>query len=126
MKKTITLLVICISIFFSKNLLAQTRFVEYKFTGAIGNNLITLTFVEPDHFYNYLQGYYYYTKYKKKIEFSGEEGVFDGQVKLTETANGKNTGYFVFNNLDYSKNKIVGKWYTIDGRKSFDVVLNKK
>lgn len=100
--------------------------VDYNFTGTIGNNSIQLTFQEFATNYNWLSGYYSYTKYNKTIEFAGEEGVFDGQILLKETVNGQNTGYFIFNNLDYSQNKIVGKWYNMDGSVSYDVVLNKK
>lgn len=100
--------------------------VDYEFTGTIGNNSIELTFQEFATNYNWLSGYYSYTKYNKTIEFAGEEGVFDGQILLKETVNGQNTGYFIFNNLDYSQNKIVGKWYNMDGSVSYDVVLNKK
>jgi len=125
MKKTLTLLAICLSIFISKNLSAQTRSVEYEYTGTIGNNSVKVTFLELEQMYNWLQGYFLYTKYNKKIEFRGEEGVFDGKEKLTESVDGKNTGYFIFYDLDYSKTKITGKWYTMDGSKSYDVVLNK-
>ena len=124
MNKIILFIGICIAI--SKYASSQTQFVEYKFTGTIGNNQIAMTFLEPDHFYNYLQGYYSYTKYKKDIEFQGEDGVFDGEEKLIESSNGKNTGYFIFYNLDYSKSKIIGKWYTMDGSKSYTVTLMKK
>ncbi len=104
---------------------AQTRFTEYKFEGAIANSPIVLIFEEPDHFFNNIQGSYYYTKFKKKISFSGPEGQFDGRLKLIESVDDKNTGYFIFENLDYTKDKVVGKWFTMDGKKSFDVILNK-
>jgi len=125
MKKSLIFVILCLGIFLSTKIYAQTQFTEYKFQGTINNNPIIITFLEPDHFYNYFQGNYYYTKYKKKIEFRGVDGVFDGHVKLTESVNGKNTGYFIFENLDYSKNKVVGKWYSMDGEKSYDVILTK-
>ena len=123
MQKIATILVL--TVILSSKLLAQTQYVEYKFQGTINNNPIVITFLEPDHFFNYFQGNYFYTKYNKKIEFRGEDGVFDGHVKLTESVNGINTGYFIFENLDYSKNKVVGKWYSMDGKKSYDVILTK-
>jgi len=117
--------VVFVCCFISKNTLAQTLSIEYKYTGTVGNNSVEVVFIELDKWYNHLQGYYFYTKYNKKIEFRGEDGVFEGMVKLTESVNGKNTGYFVFYDLDYSKRKLTGKWYTMDGRKSYTVVLTK-
>jgi hypothetical protein len=119
-------LIFLLAIFISNTVTAQTQYAEYEYTGKIGNNAINLIFLEPDHFYNHLQGVYSYTKYNKRIEFNGEDGEFEGKVKLIESVNGKNTGYFVFNDLDYTKNKIIGKWYSMDGSKSFDVILYKK
>jgi hypothetical protein len=126
MKKLIAVFVLLCNLFTSTEMLSQSPVVEYKFSGTIGTSAIELTFVEPANWYNYIQGYYVYTKYKSKIEFKGDEGVFDGKVILTEYTEGKETGYFVFFDLDYTKAKIEGKWYTMDGSKVFDVTLNKR
>jgi hypothetical protein len=123
--KIILILLLLTSIFISKNINAQTLYSKVKYSGSIGSNPIVLNFLVPDHFYNYIQGNYYYTKYKKKIEFRGEDEVFQGEIKLTESVKGKNTGYFLFDNLDgidFPK-KLIGKWYTMDRKKSYDVIL---
>jgi hypothetical protein len=125
MKKTFAIISIYLCIFISKNISAQIIIDEVKYNGKIGSSPIILTFLVPDHFYNYIHGNYYYTKYKKEIEFQGEDGVFEGSIKLLESFNGKNTGYFIFDNIDGIEfpKKIVGKWYNVDGSKSFDVAL---
>ena len=123
--KIILILLFLTGLFISKNINAQTHYSSVKYTGSIGSNSIVLNFIIPDHFYNYIQGNYYYTKYKKEIEFKGEEEVFQGEIKLIESVNDKNTGYFIFNNLDgidFPKN-LIGKWYTMDRKNSYDVIL---
>ena len=123
--KIILILLLLTGLFISKNINAQTLYSKVKYSGSIGSNPIVLNFLVPDHFYNYIQGNYYYTKYKKKIEFRGEDEVFQGEIKLTESVKGKNTGYFLFDNLDgidFPK-KLIGKWYTMDRKKSYDVIL---
>lgn len=121
----VTFLFVLLSV---NNTSAQTQFDQIKYVGTIGNNPVVLKFIVPDHFYNYIQGYYYYTKYKKEIEFRGKDEVFQGEIKLTEKVNGKSTGYFIFNNLDGIDfpGKLNGKWYTMDRKKSFDVLLRKQ
>ena len=61
MKKSLIFVILCLGIFLSTKIYAQTQFTEYKFQGTINNNPIIITFLEPDHFYNYFQGNYYYT-----------------------------------------------------------------
>jgi len=128
MRKIVLTFTICIGIFISTKISAQTQYEEFSYNGMIGSSPIVLTFFVPNNFYNYIQGSYYYTKYNSIIEFRGEEGVFEGAIKLTESVNGKKTGYFVFNNIDGIEwpRKIVGKWYNIYGSKSYDVTLSKK
>jgi len=127
MKKKTILVFLSMLFFFSTKISAQTLYTSYIFNGSIGNNPIILTFLVPDHFYNYDQGSYYYTKNKRKIEFRGQDMAEigeDGIQKLTESVNGKNTGYFVFNNLDVLESKkIEGKWFTMDGKTVYPVVL---
>ena len=94
----------------------------YPFKGTIGSNEIVLTFEVPNKFWNNYEGTYYYTKYNKTIEFSGS---IEDNAKLIESVDGKETGYFVFNNLDVFAEKIIGKWYSVDEKKSYDVVLTK-
>ena len=127
MKKISLLLGFCILYFLPGRLSAQTLYESYIFKGTIGAKSIVLTFLVSDHFYNYDQGSYYYTKQKKKIGFRGpdfSEIGADSTQKMIETVNGKKTGYFVFTNLDVmSPKKIIGKWYSMDGKTSFPVVL---
>ncbi len=125
MKKIFTITALAICLFISKSAIAQTGAVPYKYTGTIGNNAVIVTFLELDQWYDRVQGYYVYTKDNKNIEFRGEEMDFEGEQKLTESKNGQNTGYFIFYDLDYSKTKITGKWFTMDGEKSYDVLLTK-
>jgi len=128
MKKISVLLICCMTLCLFSKVSGQTLYTSYIFKGTIGTNPIVLTFLIPDHFYNYDQGTYYYTKQKKKIKFRGPDiskiGA-NGVQKMTETVNGKKTGYFLFTNLDVMKAKtIAGNWYTMDGKTSYPVVLN--
>ena len=125
MKKALTIMTIFLSIFFIKNVTAQTIYTDYNFVGTIGPTSVKLTFQEPDHFYNYYQGYYY-NGAKQKYEFKGEEGVFEGKITLTESIDGQDVGYLVFEDLDYSKPKIVGKWFNYNFSKTYDIILYKK
>ena len=97
MRKIVLTFTICIGIFISTKISAQTQYEEFSYNGMIGSSPIVLTFFVPNNFYNYIEGSYFYTKYNRIIEFRGEEGVFEGAIKLTESVNGKKTGYFVFN-----------------------------
>jgi hypothetical protein len=123
MKKVFTLLLISQTFFVSIKVSSQTLYEEYKYTGTINGNPIVLTFLVPDHFYNNLQGTYYYTKYNKEIEFKGDESDFAGRVSLTESIDGKETGKFIFIDLNYDESKIVGNWYSPEREKLYDVVL---
>jgi hypothetical protein len=125
MKKSLTIMTIFLSIFLIKNGKAQTMYTDYNFVGTIGPTSVKLTFQEPDHFYNHYQGYYF-NDAKQKYEFKGEDGVFDGKITLTESIDGQNVGYLVFEDLDYSKPKIVGKWFNSDFSMTYDIVLSKK
>jgi hypothetical protein len=111
--------------FISNSVFSQTRTTEYKYKGYIGNSEVFVTFEELDHHYDRIQGYYVYTKYNKRIYFEGESGVFDGKQKLTENVGGTNTGYFIFYNLNYSSNSVQGKWFSMDGNRSYNVTLSK-
>jgi len=127
MKNLIMLLALSLSLVVSTNLSAQINVEEYKYGGTIGNIQIDLTFQVPSRFYNYIFGKYSYKSVGEDIWFRGEDGVFEGAIKLTESVDDKNTGYFVFNNLngiDFPR-KIVGKWYTMDRSRSYDVTLYK-
>ena len=134
MKRTVVLLVLFLSILVSNTISAQTLYDTYKFTGTIGDAAIVLNFRIPGNMYNWDQGDYYYVQFKKTIEFAGTEqkaGSNEPQ-KLIERTNGIATGYFIFDSPDYflmeiiTQNKILtGKWYSMDGKKSFKVVLNK-
>ena len=122
------LFILCFTFFISIQLSSQTLYVSYIFKGTIGTNPIVMTFLVSDHFYNYDQGSYYYTRIGTPIQFRGQdisEIGADGSQKLIETVNGKKTGYFLFTNLDVmNAKKIVGRWYTMDGKSSYPVFLN--
>jgi hypothetical protein len=128
MKNLMMFLVLSLSLIASTNLSAQISVEEYNYSGTIGNIPIDLTFQVPSRFYNYIIGKYSYKSVGETIWFRGEDGVFEGAIKLTESVDDKNTGFFVFNNLngfDFPW-KIVGKWYTMDRSRSYDVTLYKE
>ncbi len=128
MKNLIIFLALSLSFIASTNLSAQINVEEYKYSGTIGNIPIELAFQVPSRMYNFIMGKYSYKSVGEDIWFRGEDGVFEGAIKLTESVDGKDTGYFVFNNLngmDFPR-KIVGKWYTMDRSRSYDVTLYKE
>lgn len=128
MKKLFICLAICLATIMATNLSAQISTVEHRYSGSIGNIPIELTFHVPSRMYNFISGTYFYKSVRQDIWFRGEHGVFEGAIKLTESVDGKDTGYFVFNNLngiDFPR-KIVGKWYTMDRSRSYDVTLYKE
>lgn len=121
-------LAICLAATMSTNLSAQISIEEHKYSGTIGNIPIELTFHVPSRMYNFISGTYLYKSVRQDIWFRGEHGVFEGAIKLTESVDGKDTGFFVFNNLNGMNfpRKIVGKWYTMDRSRSYDVTLYKE
>jgi hypothetical protein len=128
MKNLMMFLALSLSLIASTNLSAQISVEEYKYNGTIGNIPIELTFQVPSRFYNYIIGKYSYKSVGETIWFRGEDGVFEGAIKLTESVDGKDTGFFVFNNfngLDFP-GKIVGKWYSMDRSRSYNVTLYKE
>ena len=67
-----------------------------------------------------------FSPYKStRINFSSEEIVGNGKVILYEKVNNIKTGFFVFKNIDLKKNILKGQWFSIDGSKSYKVILNK-
>jgi hypothetical protein len=128
MKNLFICLAICLAAIMSTNLSAQISTEEHKYSGNIGTIPIELTFHVPSRMYNFISGTYFYKSVRQDIWFRGEHGVFEGAIKLTESVDGKDTGFFVFNNLDGMNfpRKIVGKWYTMDRRRSYDVTLYKE
>jgi hypothetical protein len=128
MKNLIIFLALSLSFIASTSLSAQINVEEYKYSGTIGNIPIELTFHVPSSLYNFISGTYFYKSVRQDIWFRGEHGVFEGAIKLTESVDGKDSGYFVFNNLngmDFPR-KIVGKWYTMNRSRSYDVTLYKE
>lgn len=113
--------------FFTGDAIAQIEITEVRYSGTIGSSAIVLTFEIPSRHYNEVHGSYYYTQYRKNIVFKDEEGVFEGPVKLTEYYNGKPTGYFRFRDLDGFDfpSSLSGKWYSMDGQKSYPVSLRR-
>ena len=94
---------------------------ETKFEGTIGSYGIVMTLAIP---YGgatqcFTTGEYYYSKVNKRIDLCSED-----DEKIIERVEGNETGYFVLK--DWNKEigqTVVGSWYTIDGAKSYPVVL---
>jgi hypothetical protein len=128
MKNLILFLALSLSLIASTNLSAQISTEEHRYSGNIGTLPIELTFHVPSRMYNFISGTYFYKSVRQDIWFRGEHGVFEGAIKLTESVDGKDTGFFVFNNfngLDFP-GKIVGKWYSMDRSRSYNVTLYKE
>jgi hypothetical protein len=92
-----------------------------KMEGAIGNNKIVMELSVP---YGGASncifiGNYYYVKYNNPIHLCSVDG-----EKIMESVNGKETGYFIIKDWDKKIGETTnGKWYTIDGYKSYPVSL---
>ena len=125
MKKFLTISLFITLLFFSKELFSQKAYYYAKYTGTIGefNVVLELTDAEMWH------GTYYYVKYKKDISFSSKKKFFKEGKKiiLYEQTNGIVTGYFSFasNDLDLEKEYLYGKWFTTDGKTTYNVILKK-
>ena len=112
---------------------SQQGVVTYSYKGMLGNSAIVLNLYIPGNWYNYDYGDYYYVKNKVVIEFQGSEQKTGKEKKqrLYETVNGKRTGYFIFDSPDYflsdivHNQRITGKWYSMDGKRSYDVFLSR-
>ena len=134
MKKVLATLILFLTIFLSNRLSAQVTFETYKYSGIIGGTTVVMTFYANECAGCRVTGDYYYTKYNKKIELQSEN-----EVKIIESVNGKNTGYFIFKGATQAgtynpdadggpaayefPDKLIGKWYTMDGTKFYDVIL---
>ena len=137
MKKVLATLILFLTVFLSNRLSAQVTFETYKYSGTIGGNAVFMTFYANECAGCSVNGDYYYIKYNKKIEFRSTYN----SLKIIESVNGKDTGYFIFKgNYQAGKynpdadggpaaydfpDKLIGKWYTMNGTKSYDVVLKK-
>ena len=126
------LLIFILCVIASLQINAQTQFDTFKYQGKIGTSSIVLNFYIPSTMYNFDQGDYYYVKTKKIIKFAGSMPDLDAsQQKLYESVNGNKTGYFIFDAPDYflldivGQQTITGKWFSMDGTKSHNVILNK-
>jgi hypothetical protein len=116
------LLLVIILNFISNSIDAQTIWTNTaKLKGTIGTYEIAMTLAVP---YGgatpcFTIGEYYYLSKKKIIDLCS-----DDDVKIIERVNGKSTGYFVLNNWDKRVGQtVLGKWYTMDGKKSYPVSL---
>jgi hypothetical protein len=102
---------------------AQTVWMnETKLKGTIGKYPIAMILASP---YGGASscitiGKYYYVSKKKAIDLCSED-----DEKIIERIDDTETGYFVLNdNWDKKIGQVVlGKWYTMDGRKSYPVIL---
>jgi hypothetical protein len=99
---------------------AQKAYFSATYKGKIGKYPIIMELVQGDSFY----GDYFYLSKNKKITLSTDDNVNNkGKVILYEKVNNVKTGFFVFNTINFDKASLRGKWYSIDGSKSYDVVL---
>lgn len=99
---------------------AQKAYLSVTYKGKIGKYPIVMELVEGDSFY----GDYFYLSKNKKIKLSTDENVNNnGKVILYEKVNNVKTGFFVFSIINFDKAILRGKWYSMDGSKSYDVVL---
>ncbi len=98
----------------------QKAYLSVTYKGKIGKYPIVMELVEGDSFY----GDYFYLSKNKKIKLSTDENVYNkGKVILYEKVNNVKTGFFVFNTINFDKASLRGKWHSMDGSKSYDVVL---
>jgi len=102
-----------------------------RYLGVIGQSKIELTFEFYGHAYH--TGVYHYLDYKTKQhsfsskdwynnENKGAEKLIDSDEKFDEV------GYFTFDKedvIDSTPETITGKWYSMDGKKEYAVVLQK-
>lgn len=96
-----------------------------NYQGTIGTYGIKMTLAIP---YGgatscFIIGEYYYTSQNKTINLCSPDG-----KKIIETVNGKETGYFIFDE-DWNKKvgeKLSGTWYSSDGKTSYSVSLTVK
>jgi len=118
MKKTILSIVsiLCFTISYS-----QKAYEMETYKGSIGKYKIIMEIVGDEYF----SGSYFYLSKNKKIHFSSEKAVCNGKVILYEKVNNIKTGFFVFKNIDFEKKTLIGKWYSINRFRSYDVILNK-
>ena len=94
---------------------------ETKLKGTIGQYEIVMTLGVP---YGggtpcFTLGEYYYSSKKKNIRLCSED-----DEKIIERVGGKETGYFILK--DWNKKigqTVVGSWHSMDGKKSYPVVL---
>jgi hypothetical protein len=94
---------------------------ETKLKGTIGKYEIFMTLAVPYGGASscFTVGKYFYVSKKKKIDLCSED-----DEKIIENTNGIDTGYFIINNWDKKVGQtVVGSWHTMDGRKSYPVVL---
>ena len=118
MKKTILIIITILSFTITYS---QKAYELTTYKGSIGKYKIVMEIVQDDYF----SGDYFYLTQNKKINFSSEEIVGNGKVILYEMVNNIKTGFFVFKNIDFKKNILKGQWFSIDGSKSYKVILNK-
>lgn len=118
MKKTFLIIITILSFTIAYSQKAN-EITTYK--GSIGKYKIVMEIVQDDYF----SGNYFYLSQNKKINFSSDEVIGNGKVILYEKVNNIKTGFFVFKNIDFEKNILKGKWFSIDGSKSYEVILYK-
>jgi len=115
-------ILLVLAILFSQKLYAQCIWLnQTKMKGTIGKYPVVVTLAMPDHCFSDCAtiGEYYYTSKNKKIDLCDSGG-----DRIVETADGRETGYFILNDWDKKVGQTVtGTWYTMSGDKSFPVTL---
>ena len=113
-----------LSVFFLSHSYVNSQTIwteETKLKGTIGQYEIAMTLGVP---YGggtpcFTIGEYYYSSKKKKIRLCSED-----DEKIIERVDGNATGYFILK--DWNKKigqTVVGSWHSMDGKKSYPVVL---
>ncbi len=116
-KKTFYIIILVMIFGFSY---AQKAYISATYKGKIGKYAIVMELFQGDSYY----GDYFYLSKNKKIKLSTDENINNrGKVILYEKVNNVKTGFFVFNTINFDKASLRGKWYSMDGSKSYDVVL---
>jgi hypothetical protein len=124
MKKTLLLLLVSLASSMAESQTIWTN--ETKLKGFIGKSEVVMKLGVPYGGASqcFTIGEYYYVKMKKNIFLCSTNNDL-GVEQIIETVNGKETGYFIFDdNWDKQPGqKVMGTWYTMDGRKSYNVAL---
>jgi len=141
MKKLILFLILSILLCNINKLHSQNIYDIVTYKGKIGTSDVVL---KMSYAGDILLGEYYYSKFNKTISYRSEKNYVDESeiVILKEyidnnfanyeqviKAMEKSTGYFKFKLQDLNKYEdqktLKGRWFSSDGKKSYEVILTK-